>query len=154
MAAGPHPPVHSLFLSFISYIKLCSKQSILGQTQAWFRDLPFSLRECGVHDTLKGYTFITPCVGSFTSPGTDTRYKGLIVSKTQAMWGKQTCSCFEPVLQPLHYCAPFEIQSLMLRGRLLHGTHRNTWSEDQTPNDHYTTVPLSRYVSYDSALMR
>ena len=46
---------------------ITSKQPILGLTQ----ELVFS-RIC---ESTTGYTF-TPCVGSFTSPGIDTRQKG------------------------------------------------------------------------------
>ena len=48
--------------------------SILQIAHLWantgvvFRELSFSRLECGVHDRLH-----TPCVGSFTYPGIDTR---------------------------------------------------------------------------------
>ena len=35
---------------FLSYV--CSKQSVFGVTQEWYRELSFSMLECGVHDRL------------------------------------------------------------------------------------------------------
>ena len=71
---------------------ITSKQPKLGLTQELF----FS-RIC---ESTVGYTF-TPCVGSFTSPGIETRQKGppaFLVSlpKDMQMWGEEiACVCFK-----------------------------------------------------------
>ena len=70
---------------------VASKQPKLGLTQELF----FSR----ISESTTGYTF-TPCVGSFTSPGIDTRQKGppafSVCSKTdRQMWGERNCLGFE-----------------------------------------------------------
>ena len=67
-----------------------SKQPKLGLTQE------LSSR---ISESTTGYTFI-PCVGSFTSPGIDTRWKGppaISVSseRHRQMWGDRNCLSFE-----------------------------------------------------------
>ena len=64
---------------------ITSKQPKLGLMQELF----FS-RIC---ESTKGYTF-TPCVGSFTSPGIDTRQKGppafsVSSERHRQMWGEE-----------------------------------------------------------------
>ena len=61
--------------------------------------LPQELSFSRISESTTRYTFI-PCVGSFTSPGIDTRQKGppaFIVSseKHRQMWGEQNCLSFE-----------------------------------------------------------
>ena len=70
---------------------LTSKKPKLGLTQ----ELPFSI----ISDSTTGYTF-TPCVGSFTFPGIDTRQKGppavgVSSERHRQMWGERNCLSFE-----------------------------------------------------------
>ena len=60
----------TLYNSRVSqFLVIYAKQPILELTQERFRELFFSRLECGAHDRLDIY----PNVGSFTSPGIDTR---------------------------------------------------------------------------------
>ena len=61
----------------------------------WFLELSFS-RIC---ESTTGYTFIL-CVGSFTSPGIDTRQKGppafsVSSERHRQMWGERNCLSFK-----------------------------------------------------------
>ena len=51
-----------IIVYYLSYVY--SKQPILGLTQEWLRE---------VWSPRQGICLFTPCVGSFTSPGVDTR---------------------------------------------------------------------------------
>ena len=67
------------FTNCAQQIHLYSKQPIFGLTQEWL------MRE--VWSSRQGICLFTPCVGSFTSPGIDTRSKGptafILFRKTQ-----------------------------------------------------------------------
>ena len=67
----------------------------LGQHYChWFLDLSSRISE-----STTGYTF-TPCVGSFTSPGVDTRYEkppafSVSSERHRQMWDDRNCLSFE-----------------------------------------------------------
>ena len=56
------------YITFL--VSILQTAYLWANTVAWFRELSFSRLECGVHDS---YTFQCVLVGSFTSPGIDTR---------------------------------------------------------------------------------
>ena len=83
-------------------------------THEWLREMSLPRLECGVHDRLHIYSLC----GSFTSPGIEP-HEGLSVSSER----HRLCGVNElgqVSKRCSNYRASQEIQSLMLRARLLH----------------------------------
>ena len=65
---GPIVSANMVYSVFSFSSSLYVSHRVLDYCRAWFSELSFSR----INESTTGYTF-TPCVGSFTSPGTDTR---------------------------------------------------------------------------------
>ena len=90
--------LHGLFFLWLAHHSMLASRLWLEYCRAWFSELSFSR----ISQSTTGYTF-TPCVGSFTSPGIDTRQKGppafsVSSERHRQMWGKRNFLCFETVV--------------------------------------------------------
>ena len=85
----------SFFFLWLAHQSMLATCLWLEYCRAWFSELSFSR----ISESTTGYTF-TPCVGSFTSPGIDTRQKGppafsVASERHRQMWGERNCLSFK-----------------------------------------------------------
>ena len=87
-----------MLLAFHAMFGISSPSSL----RYWMGHFAGRLNSMRICESTTGYTF-TPCVGSFISPGLDTRHKGPLAfgvssERHRQIWGERNCICFEMVV--------------------------------------------------------